>query len=63
MNSDPGREKARLWAAHPRVVGLPRAANPPRFASKKFDSYEAFDAWKTEFQREWIRRGGVQWTR
>jgi hypothetical protein len=63
MNADPGKEKVRLWAANPRVVRLPRIANLPRFVPQKFDSYEAFNAWKAELQRELIRKGGARWTR
>ncbi len=63
MNADPAQEKLCLWAAHPRVVRLPRIANLPRVAPQRFDSYEAFNAWKAEFQRELIRKGGVRWTR
>lgn len=62
MNEDPGQVKVRLWAANPRVVRLPRIANLPRFAPKKFDSHEAYNNWKTELKRELIRQGGARWT-
>ena len=61
MSEDPGQVKVRLWAANPRVVRLPRIANLPRFASRKFNSREDFNAWKTKLQRELIRAGGARW--
>lgn len=63
MSEDPGQAKVRLWAANPRVVRLPRIANLPRFAPKKFDSHEAFNAWRAELKLELIRQGGAKWTR
>jgi hypothetical protein len=56
------QKKVRLWAANPRVVRLPRISNLPKFAPQKFDSYEAFNAWKTELQLKLIRAGGARWT-
>jgi hypothetical protein len=51
-----------LWARQRAVVRLPRIANLPRFGSRKFDSYGAFNAWKNELILELARRGGAKWT-
>ncbi|MBU0678753.1 MAG: hypothetical protein KJ626_11625 [Verrucomicrobia bacterium] len=56
-------DKVELWAAHPTVVRVPRIVNIPRFRSQKFDTYEAFSAWKKSLQLQLIRDGGAQWTR
>ena len=61
--SDRPEAKLEHWASHPRPVRLPRIANLPRFTSQKFDSYEAFNAWKQELIRTLIRSGGARWTR
>ena len=54
--------KLKLWAANPRAVRTPRIANLPPFGVRRFDSYAALNAWKDEYVRELIRRGGATWT-
>ena len=61
--SDKPETKLEFWASHPKPVRLPRMANLPRFTSRKFDSYEAFNAWKHELILNLIRSGGARWTR
>ena len=34
----------REWAANPKVVGFPTPTGLPRFGSKRFKSYEEFNA-------------------
>jgi hypothetical protein len=60
---DPNLEKIKWWVQHPQVVRLPRISNLPKLESKKFDSHEAFNAWKLSVQLELIRQGGAVWTR
>jgi hypothetical protein len=55
--------KIKIWARERRVVALPRIANLPQFGHKKFDSYEAFNAWKRALLLELARRGGAKWSR
>ena len=55
--------KFTIWARENRVVPLPRIANLPRFKSRKFNSYEEFNAWKKDLLDQIARAGGVQWTR
>jgi hypothetical protein len=55
--------KYKIWAMHPRVHPLPRFTGLPPFKAKKFDSYEQFNEWKSEYLREIARQGGVKWTK
>lgn len=55
--------KLTIWAREGRVVPLPRATNLPRFKSRKFSSYEEFNAWKRDLLDQWVRSGGARWTK
>lgn len=54
--------KFTIWARDGRVVRLPRIANLPRFKSRKFNSYEEFNAWKSDLLDQLARAGGAKWT-
>lgn len=54
--------KLEMWARESRVHPLPRARGLPRFKSRKFSSYKAFNAWKRGLLDEIARNGGVTWT-
>ena len=55
--------KYTIWARSSRVVPLPRISNLPHFTSRKFDSYEEFNAWKKERLSQLARSGGAKWTK
>ena len=55
--------KYELWALNPVVPPLPRATGIPPFGSRKFDSYEAFNAWKRGLLEQIAAQGGVTWTK
>ena len=55
--------KLEIWARESKVYPLPRATGIPRFGSKKFNSYEEFNAWKKELLGRIAASGGVKWTR
>lgn len=55
--------KFTIWARENRVVSLPRITNLPKFKSRKFNSYEEFNAWKKDLLGQIARAGGVQWTK
>jgi hypothetical protein len=55
--------KLKIWAGTPTVCRLPRATGLPRFGVKRFDSYDAFNAWKREFMDQIAAQGGVRWTK
>lgn len=54
--------KYRLWAQAPEVRPMPRPVSLPAFQSRKFDSWEAFNAWKRQYLLEVAREGGIKWT-
>jgi hypothetical protein len=53
--------KCKIWAANPRVHPLPKFQALPPFKSKKFDTYDEYNAWKREYLMEIARNGGEQW--
>ena len=53
--------KYKIWAAERKVHSLPRFTGLPPFKSKKFNTYEEYNAWKEEYLREIARNGGVRW--
>ena len=53
--------KYKFWADSPRVVPLPDFDGVPHFGSRKFDSYEQFNAWKNDLIRQIACRGGLRW--
>ena len=58
----PAPDHLREWAANPKVVGFPTPTGLPRFGSKRFKSYEEFNAWKESYLKAIARTGGVKWT-
>lgn len=44
--SDNYQAKVKLWASSPQVTVLPYVFRIPNFRSRKFSSYEEFNAWK-----------------
>lgn len=52
-----------FWARAGKVWRLPVPKGLPPFRSRKFDSYEAFNAWKRERLRQIAAQGGVTWTK
>jgi hypothetical protein len=61
--TDNPHAKYAIWAKESKVHPLPKAVGLPFFGSKKFDSYEEFNAWKREYLDQIARNGGVTWTR
>lgn len=59
--TDDEQAKIRLWARSPAVVACPKPVGLPAFKSRKFSSYEEFNAWKASYRREIARQGGVTW--
>ena len=55
--------KLEIWARESKVYPLPVAAGIPRFGSKKFKSYEEFNAWKKGLLAQIAAGGGVKWTK
>ena len=53
--------KLEYWARNRTVVPLPRIANLPKIASRKFDSYEEFNAWKKSLLLQLAAQGVAQW--
>ncbi|MEN8254087.1 MAG: hypothetical protein ABFR33_01325 [Verrucomicrobiota bacterium] len=53
--------KFKIWARNPKVVSCPKPANLPKFKAQRFDSYEAFNAWKDELFDQIAKQGGVKW--
>jgi hypothetical protein len=53
--------KYKIWAANPVVHPLPRCTGLPPIKSKKFKTYEEYNAWKEEYLLEIARNGGVRW--
>ncbi len=60
---DDHRAKYLIWAQDGDVSSLPRPVGLPRFASQRFDSYSAFNAWKRSYILQIARAGGCQWKR
>jgi hypothetical protein len=61
--TDDYEAKLALWAKECRVVPLPRADGIPKFSSRKFSSWEAFNAWKRQLRDQIAAQGGLRWTR
>jgi hypothetical protein len=61
--SDDYDAKIALWARESRVYPLPKMINLPAFKSRKFRSYEEFNAWKRQYLEEIAAAGGVKWTK
>jgi hypothetical protein len=61
--SDDYESKYAIWAAEPAVFPLPEYEGVPRFAPRRFGSYEGLNRWKRELLLEIARRGGLRWTR
>jgi len=61
--SDDYLAKYRFWAAAPAWPRLPQLdpTSLPRFGHRRFDSYDAFNAWKRAYLLEIARAGGVRW--
>lgn len=59
--TDDPRAKLRMWLAHPHVAKCPEPVGLPLFASQRFDSYEAMNAWKRAYMLRIARSGGVSW--
>ena len=55
--------KHTIWARESRVYPIPRVTNLPRFGSRKFSSYEDFNAWKKDLIDQLARSGGATWTK
>lgn len=55
--------KFKIWARNPIVVACPRPSNLPAFKAQRFDSYEAFNAWKAGLLDQIAKQGGVKWTK
>lgn len=53
--------KFKIWARNPKVVACPKPANLPRFKAQRFDSYEAFNAWKDDLLDQIAKQGGIKW--
>ena len=52
-----------LWARAGSVCRLPVPTGLPPFKSRKFNSYEEFNAWKRRRLEQIARQGGVKWTK
>jgi hypothetical protein len=52
-----------IWARESRVHPLPRMTGLPRFGHRRFDSYEAMNAWKRDLLDRLAAQGGVRWTK
>ena len=52
-----------IWVRESKVHPLPRFTGMPKFRSRKFSSYEEFNAWKRDLLDEIARQGGVKWTK
>ena len=60
--SDNYNAKFDLWAANPKVHGIPRIELPP-FRSKKFNSYDEMNTWKRELLEKLAQNPDPQWTK
>ncbi|MFO8072799.1 MAG: hypothetical protein R6V85_13080 [Polyangia bacterium] len=60
---DDYRAKYSLWASRPVVHPLPRFTGVPRFAPRRFRSYEELNRWKRELLARIARSGGLNWTK
>jgi hypothetical protein len=61
--TDDYNAKLKLWARNKTVYPLPKAVGLPPFTSRKFNSYEEFNTWKTDYLRQIAQSGGVKWTK
>ena len=61
--TDDYEAKYGLWAREAKVYALPKAIGIPRFKSRKFSSYEEFNAWKRDIFDQIASTGGVRWTK
>ena len=61
--TDDYEAKYKIWAANPVVHPLPKVTGLPRTGSKKFRTYEEYNAWKQEYLIQIARSGGVKWTK
>jgi hypothetical protein len=61
--SDNPAAKYEFWARAGKVCRLPVPKGLPPFASRRFDSYEEFNAWKQDRLRQIASQGGVTWTK
>ncbi|MFO7870671.1 MAG: hypothetical protein R6V03_04475 [Kiritimatiellia bacterium] len=54
--------KMEIWARESRVYPVPKLANLPPFASRKFNSCEEMNAWKKQLLKELVLNEGARWT-
>jgi hypothetical protein len=59
--TDDRTAKYDAWAEDDRVQSTPVIKNLPHFGSRKFDSYDEFNAWKRKLIDQLAREGGAQW--
>lgn len=52
-----------FWARAGKPCRLPTARGLPPFRSRKFSSYEEFNAWKRQRLEQIAQQGGIQWTK
>ncbi len=60
--TDDYKAKIRIWAQESKVYPLPPVKKLPRIKSRKFNSYEEFNAWKSEFLRQCAASEETEWT-
>ena len=63
MIKDNYQAKYGFWARQPSAGRLPKPVDLPPFPSRKFASYEEFNAWKRSCLIQIARQGGIQWSR
>jgi len=42
---------------------MPQIANFPKFGHRRFNSYAELNAWKQSLVDEFLKQGGVKWTK
>ena len=61
--TDDYQGKFEIWAREGKVVRMPQIANFPRFGHRRFNSYAELNEWKQFLLDEFLKQGGVKWTK
>ena len=61
--TDDYEAKIRIWARESKVYPLPPVKKLPRIRSRKFNSYEEFNRWKTDLLKKCAASEETEWTK